>query len=353
MTKIIYRSTFFILISILFACSSNVSKIDISKNPVFPLPPDKPRIQYLTNISNSMNVTEKYSFWEELFFGEQRELPILKPFNIYVYQSKIYVCDLRLNSIDIIDLKKKSFEYFLPKGQAVFKSPMGIAVDSSGMYVSDAVRADILKFNHNGDFVKSFALDLAGRIIALDIDKENLYGVDIKNRKVHIFDKETNSLKRSFPDYNKDDSTAFLYQPTHIKVKNNKIFVTDVGADQIKVYTLDGAYIKSIGTIGNSPGQFTRPKGIEVDNDENLYAIDAAFENVQIFNKESKILMAFGGAYKGPGYMYLPFGIAIDYNNIEYFKDYIDPKFKIKYLIYVTNQFGPEKITVYGLIDYD
>lgn len=61
--------------------------------------------------------------------------------------------------------------------------------------------------------------------------------------------------------------------------------------------------------------------------------------------------MYFGGSYKGEGYMYMPAKVAIDYENLDYFRDFVDPAFDLKYLIFVTNQFGPDKITVYGFVE--
>ena len=78
--------------------------------------------------------------------------------------------------------------------------------------------------------------------------------------------------------------------------------------------------------------------------------VDAGFENVQIFNKDRKLLMYFGGSYKGPGDMWLPAKIIIDYDNLEYFQKYVDPGFTLKYLIFVTNQYGPDKVNVYGRV---
>ena len=86
-------------------------------------------------------------------------------------------------------------------------------------------------------------------------------------------------------------------------------------------------------------------------NDENIYVVDAMYELVEMFNSKGQFLMHFGGHYQGPGYMYMPANITIDYNNLQYFEKYVDSRFKLKYLIFVTNQFGPDKITVYGGVE--
>ena len=106
-----------------------------------------------------------------------------------------------------------------------------------------------------------------------------------------------------------------------------------------------------IGGYGNLPGTFTRPKGLALDREENLYVVDAAFENVQIFNSDGELLMHFGGSYEGAGAMWLPAAVEISYDNLSYFQPYVDESFDLKYLIFVTNQFGPAKVSVYGFVE--
>ena len=109
--------------------------------------------------------------------------------------------------------------------------------------------------------------------------------------------------------------------------------------------------IRTIGSYGKALGQFVRPKGIAVDYNDLLYVVDAGFENVQIFDNKGNLLMFFGGSYEKPGDMWLPAKVIIDYKNLHYFEKYVYKGFKLKYLIFVTNQYGPDKINVYGFIE--
>jgi len=133
-------------------------------------------------------------------------------------------------------------------------------------------------------------------------------------------------------------------------ISDSLVYVSDIGDSKIKKYTLDGKFISSFGSYGRRIGQFVRIKGIAADKESNLYAVDAAFENIQIFNNSDQLLMFFGGSTKEPGGMWLPAQVTIDYENLEYFQEYVDPEYTLEYLIYVTNQFGPHKVNVYGFI---
>jgi hypothetical protein len=86
--------------------------------------------------------------------------------------------------------------------------------------------------------------------------------------------------------------------------------------------------------------------------------VDAAFENVQVFNRLARLLVFFGGPGPHPDNLNLPTAITIDYDNVALFQKYADPKFKLEYVILVANQFGRNKVNVYGFgkmqgMDYD
>jgi len=49
--------------------------------------------------------------------------------------------------------------------------------------------------------------------------------------------------------------------------------------------------------------------------------------------------------------MWLPAKVTVDYEHLKYFQKYVDPGFHLKYLIFVTNQYGPDKINIYGAVD--
>ena len=46
--------------------------------------------------------------------------------------------------------------------------------------------------------------------------------------------------------------------------------------------------------------------------------------------------------------MYMPVSIRIDYDNVDLFRKYAVDGAKLEFLVLVTNQFGPNKVSVYG-----
>jgi DNA-binding beta-propeller fold protein YncE len=180
---------------------------------------------------------------------------------------------------------------------------------------------------------------------------DTVFVTDPLNFRINAYNKSTLQLLFTFPEGASVGDQNWLYNPLNLCVGKGKIYVTDFGDSRVKMFTMNGEYISAVGSYGAGLAQFVRPKGIALDREENLYVVDAGFENVQIFNKEGQLLMFFGGPYKGTGDMYLPAKVTIDYFNLRFYEKFVDPAFRLKYLIFVTNQYGPDKVTVYGRIE--
>ncbi len=333
------------------ACTKQMSITSASRQVIiYPLPPDTARIQFLTSFSSSENTARNQSAFSRFIFGKSPVKPIKKPYGIAVHSGKIYICDTGLGLLDIIDFDKNTFDYFDPQGIGKLKLPLNCFVDEDGMiYVADGVRLQVVVFDEKGNYVDAFGDADKFKPTDVFVSGNKIWVANIKNNKIHVYDKASRKFLYSLPEAEQGEP-GFLYSPANIFVTSDKVYVSDMGDFKIKIFTHDGKYLSSVGSNGTSAGQFMRPKGIAVDKEENLYVVDASFENTQILNKEGHVLLFFGGPYKGPGDMWLPAKVAIDYDNLKYFQKYVDPVYDLNYLIFVTNQYGPDKVNVYGSI---
>lgn len=359
-----------VLIPVLFGgCSPKMVK---TKTTVFfPAAPDTARIQYFISYTNSLDITGKRSAIQESVLGEDKGKPIGKPYGITTIKGKVFVCDAAIRGLEIIDVAKKTFTQFVPEGNAQFKLPINCQVTDDHLYVTDVSRNEVLvfddKFNLQKIIGKSNAVPefkpmdvcVAGKKIFITNAAAHqvvVYEIEeIETAKYQTGDvvyknvKENFSFRGTFPDTTRG-TDEYLFNPINISYCNGKIYVTDFGDFKVKIFTEAGEYLGSVGQYGNSIGQFVRPKGTSVDRDDNLFVVDAGFENVQLFNKEGKLLMHFGGPYKGPGDMWLPAKVHIDYDNVDLYRNKVAPGFELLYLVWVTNQYGPDKVSVYGAI---
>jgi hypothetical protein len=69
---------------------------------------------------------------------------------------------------------------------------------------------------------------------------------------------------------------------------------------------------------------------------------------VQVFDDAGQLLMFFGDPTIGPNFENLPAKVVVDYDNLKYFQNMVAPGFKAEYVVYVINQFGGHKVSVYA-----
>lgn len=319
---------------------------------IYPAPPDTTRIQYLTSFSNSVDVEGDRSTLARYIMGDDPGKPIVKPYGVFVHKGKVYICDTMLGGLEIIDLKTKQFYYFEPGGLGQLKKPINCFVDDENyLYVSDSKRKDVVVFDQNLNYAGHFGDPTKMKPTAVYVAGNCIYVTDIAMQRVHIYSRGDYRLLKSFPENEIPKTDPFLSQPTNLFVHKDRIYVTDFGAFKVEVFDMEGQFIRTIGSYGRALGQFVRPKGLAIDKNDILYVVDAGFENVQMFDLQGRLLMFFGGPYEGPGGMWLPAQVHLDYENLEYFERFVNPAFKLRYLIFVTNQYGPDKLSVYGFVE--
>jgi len=319
---------------------------------IYPSPPDTTRIQYLTSLSISTDIKGKQSAINKFIFGEEAPKPVIKPFGITTSGSKIYLCDTGIGGLVIINPSDKNFEYFVPSGKGKLQLPLNASIDENGfIFVADGNRRQIVVFNNELNYVSEFGESTETfKPTDVNVKGDKVFVVSVKDQKIFVYEKTTWKRLNSFPSVEEGDD-GYLYQPTNIVVDGGFVYVSDIGDNKVKVFSTGGEYIRSVGGYGTYAGQFMRPKGVAVDNESNLYVVDAAFENAQIFNSKGNVLMSFGGPYRSHGDMWLPVDISVSYSGLEFYSRFVDSSFNLKYLIFVTNQYGPDKISVYGFVE--
>ncbi len=108
----------------LVSCSSSKETVKEQELIIYPSPPEKTRIQYLTSFSTAFDITGEQSEFLSNIVGEKENRAIVKPYGIAIYKGKIYICDTILGGIIIIDLSNSTFEYFTPKGLGDLKNQL-------------------------------------------------------------------------------------------------------------------------------------------------------------------------------------------------------------------------------------
>jgi len=313
----------------------------------FPSAPDLPRIQFLTAFSGLRDVQEQSAF-NRFVVGELQDVRVDKAYGIAVYDGKLYVCDTNA-TIFVFDLKSKTFAAMKGTvGPGTLRQPTNISIEPDGTkYIADPVRGQIVVFNRNDEYVTAYGQPGDWRPVDAVTLEDRVYVADVAHGLVKVFDKHSGEMVKAIGD--KGAPSERLDRPTNLAFdREGYLYVTDAGRFQIVKFDRDGHFKRTFGRPGDNYGHFARPKGIALDRDGRLYAVDASFNNVQIFNGDGRLLMFFGGTGDKRGGFVLPAKVTIDYDNLQYFQPYVEPGFRIEYLIFVTSQFGDRRVNVFA-----
>ncbi len=303
----------------------------------YPMLPEQPRLQLLFSFTKE----EISAFWG----GEKYFLKIERTHDIGAVKGKIYISDRTHKKIIVVDLEKKAL------GQIIgdYESAGIWVTEDDYKYVADFNKKQIIVFDPDNKLSRVYAYrDQFDKPVDVAAYKDKVYVCDLNKHMIIVLDKDSGKTIQEIGGVGKGEGS--FYKPTHVIVdKEGYLYVNDFFNFRIQKFDQGGKFIKAFGYPGDTLGAFARPKGLGLDKEGHLYVVDAAFENVQIFDDETTdLLLFFGGFGLDPGSMYLPDGIYIDYQNVDYFKDYVDENFDVKYLVIVGNTLGPIKLNVYG-----
>ena len=84
-----------------------------------------------------------------------------------------------------------------------------------------------------------------------------------------------------------------LNHPWDVAVHQGEVFVADSGNHRVAVFSQDGKLIRTIGSQGSGPGQFSTPVGVAISPDGELYVSDY-HSRVQVLTPQGAYIREFG-----------------------------------------------------------
>jgi sugar lactone lactonase YvrE len=279
------------------------------------------------------------------------------PYGVSIYGGKIYVCDVGKRMIEVLDLKNRTFGY-LTKDRRLM-NPVNIYIDDDGTkYVADPTAGVVFVFDQNNNIAAMLGNQAKINPIDVVVRGSLCYVTDFTSNQVVILEKTTGReimrLGRKTKAQRQTEPLAGLTDGEFSLISNlaldreGNIYVTDKTGARITEFDRTGIFKRTIGRLGDNIDEFIRPKGIAIDNQDRIWVVDAGSEVAKIYNQKAQLLLFFGLPGNKPGMMNLPTKIILDYDNIEYFKQYAVKGANIEFLVLVTNQYGPNKVSVYG-----
>ncbi len=317
----------------------------------YPPPPQRPRVQFLARFAGARDIEPESRLMKFLVGETQSARRFRKPTGVAAGNGKIYVADPGWETVLVIDLEERTFETLGDHGEGKLLLPVVVALDEAGhTFVADTGRKQVVQFDAEGAFVHAYGVSEEFLPTGVAVDDRRLYVSDRRANNVVMFDRRNKKMVGTIG--RRGDRPGEFSTPTSLTLDSRgHLFVTDMTNFRIQEFDGDGEFVQAYGFLGDGPGTFARPKGTAIDRDGHLYVVDAAFENVQIWDtSNAQVLMAFGGSGIGPGSMYLPGSVAISYELSQYFTDRVSSDFDLEYVILVANNYGPNKVGVYGFV---
>ncbi len=212
--------------------------------------------------------------------------------------------------------------------------PYGIAVRQGRIYVTDTQQRAIVLFDLVNKRFALLASEGEGRVLkpmGIDIARNgDLYVADITARQVKVYTHDGQFL-RTIGD------ASLLNRPSSVALSpdDQRLYVVDTGgldSDQHLVRVFDphsGALLDTIGRRGTAEGEFNIPLQADTGPDGKLYVVDSGNFRVQVFHPDGRFSHSFGSLGRRSGQFSRPKGITVDANGHAYVVDTAFGNFQI------------------------
>ena len=299
---------------------------------VWPLPPEDPKIQYVSSVASPEDLGISKGFFKkvfEFFFGKTEER-IQQPYGVTAdSDGRIYIADSALRVVHVFDMPEQKYWSIRGANREEFQFPVGVTVDQERrLYVTDAERKAVIGFDRGGSAFATITEGLqrpAG--LAFNATNNLIYVVDVVRHEVLVYDLKG---KLMFTFGGRGAEQARLNFPTNIAIdREGRVYISDAMNFRVQIFRSDGTFISNFGRLGDAVGDLARPKGIGIDSDGHIYLVEGLYDVVNIFDRDGQLLLTFGSAGVGRGEFWLATGIFVDANDRIYVADSYNSRVQI------------------------
>jgi len=196
-----------------------------------------------------------------------------------------------------------------------FRSPVGIAVQSDGqILVADADLGDVITLAPDGSPIGLIGTDRLHRPTGLSINPANgeIYVSDTAAHDIKVFSQDGDWLRTIGW---RGAGPGEFNGPTHLRFDSGRLYVTDTFNARVQVLTASGDATAEMGERGLYVGNLVRPKGVTTDSDGNVYVVESYYDHLLVFDTDGSLLLPIGGTGSRVGQFFLPAGIWSDSQN--------------------------------------
>lgn len=294
----------------------------------WPLPPEEPRIEHIGVYSSAEDmITGNLGAIAQALTGGTSQ-PLRQPTAVAADgQGKVYVTDTVKNMVKVFDFGKHSIEDYNSTG---FKMPFGLDVDSKGnLYVVERGGLIVSVFGPDRTPLFSFGEGELGEPIRIAVDDERgrIYVSDRKDQQIKVFSLDGKLIQSIGGEKGVRSALEGEFNgPNDLEVDAaGNLFVCDQLNARIQTFDPTGAFVRTFGVRGDQIHNFEGPMGIAIDNSGNLWIADIRKAALITYTAQTppQLLMLTHGpvASEGKYSFKSPMDIFIDKNNRIYTAD--------------------------------
>ena len=189
--------------------------------------------------------------------------------------------------------------------------PRAITIDDQDrLYIVDKT-ARVQVFDRDGKFLRGWRMPelIQGKPCGLSISQDgHLMVCDTHYFRLLFYTLEGELVE--------ERTGEFGFLTDAVQDSKGNIYISEYGDyDRIQKFTPTGEYVYQWGEHGEAPGQFQRPQGLAMDENDHLWVADASNGRIQIFDvsgNEPKLDRTWGKPGAKPGELSYPYEIFLD-----------------------------------------
>ncbi len=325
----------------------------IQADPVyFPPPPTTPHVVHLKSFNRlDQIVPRRVGLLEALRGGPARPF-VGKPAGIAFRDGHLFLCDTELNLVHDWDLATGKARRIGNRGDVLLSKPVAVAVDDGGqVYVADTGRGEVVEYDATGKYVGRFRRsgEDGYRPVALIVSDDRLYVADIGAHRIDVFSTDDGARVGEFGGTGSDPGRFYFPMGVATNGASSDIVVSDTMNSRVQVFSPSFNLLRTFGQAGNRYGDMGKPRHLAVGPDGVVFVADVEFAHVHLFNERGQLLMLLGGPEDKTGGTPMPVGVTVATSLPEPVAALVPDGFRADYFLFVTNSVAKKRISLYAV----
>ena len=198
--------------------------------------------------------------------------------------------------------------------------PRAMAIDRlDQVYIVD-MTGRIQVFSEDGRFIRAWRTPQieSGKPCGLSFDHDgNLLVADTHYFRVLIYTPAGQLLEdRTIGGVNGHEPGQFFFVTDAVQDSRDNYYICEYGDfDRIQKFSRSGKFLHQWGRHGSEPGEFSQPRGMAIDRQDQLFVTDACNHRIQVFDVATdppRLIRMWGVPGRAPGQLRYPYGIELD-----------------------------------------